>query len=254
MFSTSHSLRAPGSLDPCRCLARSHPACVALAVMLRIRAVQEGTLKPLSLQPGLQGMLGSPRCSLHLAVLGQGVWRILSLPLAPQTDGCLHCLCSWIEERWLQLIPGRSRRCRRLRSRYGGDPKLWVPASPLGLLGHMCLPCSRLGASRGSHRGCSWMQLRVSGSHSGADQTLQPCSSDRRNSEVWCWKGTGNTLLHCAPLTCCCTRGSWCAGWGSRAPRAGQGGGTQQWVPLLFSSAHHPLHFPIWHSSDGSPP
>lgn len=127
-------------------------------------------------------------------------------------------------------------------------PPLWV------CLATCVSPAPGWERAEGPTEDGSWMQLRVSGSHSGADRTLQPCSSDRRNSEVWCWKGTGNTLLHCAPLTCCCTRGSWCVGWGSRAPRAGQGGGTQQWVPLLFSSAHHPLHFPIWHSSDGSPP
>lgn len=126
--------------------------------------MQGGTLQPLSHQPGL---LGSPQCSFHLAVL----LEILSLPLAPHTDSSLLCLCSWIEEQWLQLIPGRSRRCRRLCSRYGGKiPNSGFLPSLLGLLGHMYLLFRRLGVSRGSHRGCS---SRVSGSHSGADQTLQ---------------------------------------------------------------------------------
>lgn len=70
--------------------------------------MQGGTLQPLSHQPALQGIVGSPHCSLHLAVLGWDTWGVLSLPLSPQTDSCLLCLCSWIEERWLQLIPGRS--------------------------------------------------------------------------------------------------------------------------------------------------
>lgn len=122
--------------------------------------MQGVTLQPLSHQPGLQGIPGSPQFSLHLAMLEWDMWGVLSLPLSPQTESCFLCLCSWIEERWLQLIPGRSRRCRRLHSRYGGNPKFWVLAFALGLLGHTCLPCCRLGASRGSHRGCSWMQLK----------------------------------------------------------------------------------------------
>lgn len=64
-------------------------------------------------------------------------------------------------------------------------------------------------------------------------------------------QGTPCSTVHCSAalhmevLVC---------GIGQKSPRAGQGGDTQQQVPLLFSSAFLPLHFPIWHSSDGSQP
>lgn len=92
----SHSIGAPVSLQ--------EPGNV-LAAMLGVRAAWEGT--PPAPVPSARAAV--TETALHCPLFTDhaptaDVWGARSLPLSPQTDGCLLFLCSLIEERRPQLI------------------------------------------------------------------------------------------------------------------------------------------------------